>query len=128
MNMKIEKNWLEWSCFALSLLLICGTISYLAYDALNGAEKPADIEVKLGKPEQLSNYFSVPLTLINHGNETAASVQVEVTMKTGDAIERAELLFDFLPRSGRREGFVTFKSDPRLAQELKGRAIGYTEP
>ncbi|HEX8476320.1 MAG TPA: hypothetical protein VF666_20130 [Pyrinomonadaceae bacterium] len=125
---KIRKNWFEWSVFAVGLVLVVGTLAYLAYDGATLGDAPPTVEVRLGTPRQGSHNFLVPITVINHGDKTAEGVAIEVTLEDGSPTpERGELTFAFLPRQASREGFVTFQTDPRNAQ-LKTRVLGYEEP
>lgn len=125
---KLHKNWFEWVVFAVGLILVTGTLAYLIYDGATMGSSPPRLEVRLGTPEQRSNHFTVPVTVLNHGDKTAGGVRIEVLMKSeGVERERSELDIPFLPRGAQREGWVTFEQDPRSA-ELKARVLGYEEP
>jgi len=125
---KMKKNWLEWSVFATGLILVCATLGYFLYAGLSLGDKPPNLEVRLGTPEQQQFNFIVPVTVINHGDETAEGVQVEVIMESGgEQKARGELEIAFLPRHATREGWVTFDQDPRAAQ-LKACVLGYQKP
>lgn len=125
---KLQKNWLEWSVFAVSLVLVAGTVGYLIYEGVATGSAPPSIEVRLGTPEQRTHNFIVPVTVINNGDQTAAGLHIEVVMEIGGAEQaRAELDLPFLPRHATREGWVTFDKDPRNAQ-LKARVLGYEKP
>ena len=91
---------------------------------------PPSLEVRLGAPEQRAHNFIVPVTVTNHGDETAEGITIEVSMEQAGGQEpavRGELTIAFLPRRATREGFVTFDQDPRAAQ-LKARVLGYEKP
>jgi uncharacterized protein (TIGR02588 family) len=125
---KIEKTWLEWVVFALALILVSSTLSYLIYAGVSMGHEPPSIEVRLGTPEQRQFNFIVPVTVVNHGDETAEGVKIEVVMESGgEEKARGELDIVFLPRHATREGWVTFEQDPRTAQ-LKARVLGYQKP
>lgn len=125
---KIEKNWLEWLVFALGLVLVAGAVGYLVYDGATLGDSPPSIELVLGTPEQKPHAFIVPVTLINHGDETAEGVEVEVTLEqAGAPSERGHFTIAFLPRRARREAWVAFQTDPRGGQ-LKPRVLGYEKP
>ncbi len=125
---KLQKNRLEWMVFAIGLALVLGTISYLTYAGLMIGSDPPSIEVRLGAPEQREHNFIVPVTVVNHGDQTAAGIHIEVVMEQdGAEKERGELDLPFLPRHATREGWVTFAQDPRTAQ-LKARVLGYEKP
>ncbi|CAN5712908.1 TIGR02588 family protein [soil metagenome] len=125
---KMQKNWLEWVVFALGLILVSSTLGYLIYAGASMGHEPPSIEVRLGTPEPGQFNFTVPVTIVNHGDETAEGVRIEVVVESrGEAKERAELDVAFLPRHATREGWVTFDQDPRASQ-LKARVLGYQKP
>ena len=126
---KLQKNWVEWTVFAVSLVLVASALSYLVYDGATMGSEPPSLEVRLGTPEQRPHNFIVPVTVTNHGDETAEGITVEVSMEDAGGGEpaRGELTIAFLPRRATREGFVTFDRDPRAVQ-LKARVLGYEKP
>ncbi len=126
---KLQKNWFEWIVFGVGLLLVVSTLSYLAYDAATLGDAPPSIEVRTGDTLQRPHNFIVPVTLVNHGDQTAEGVMVEVTLESGgEEKERAEFTVPFLPRRSTREGWVAFQTDPRTVQQLKARVLGYEKP
>lgn len=125
---KTKKNWLEWVVFALGLIFVSVTLGYLIYAGSTMGHEAPSIEVRLGTPERQQFNFLVPVTVINHGDETAEGVRIEVVLENSGALrERAELDVAFLPRHATREGWVTFEQDPGAAQ-LKARVLGYQRP
>ncbi|MGI8995287.1 MAG: hypothetical protein ACR2GW_01295 [Pyrinomonadaceae bacterium] len=128
MTERLEKNWLEWSVFGVSLVLVLGTLAYLVYAAVTLGDQPPLIEIQLGAPEQRAGEFAVPVTVVNRGDQPAEGIQFAVTLESGGAeIERGEFSVPFLPRGATREGWVSFRTDPRTAQ-LKARVLGYESP
>jgi uncharacterized protein (TIGR02588 family) len=125
---KLEKNWLEWICFATSLLLVISLLAYLFYAAVTGADSPALIELQLSPPEERGGKFSINVVAENRGEQTAEGVYVEVVLKRDGKEERGMFVIDRLPRRGKRRGVVTFETDPRLASSVEARALGYAEP
>ncbi|HEV7905492.1 MAG TPA: hypothetical protein VGO96_16745 [Pyrinomonadaceae bacterium] len=131
---KLQKNWLEWTVFACGLVLVVATLGYLAYEGATMGNDPPSIEVRLGTPEQRTHNFIVPVTVTNHGDETAEGITVEVTLENNGSGEggssepvRGELTIAFLPRRATREGWVTFQQDPRSGR-LTARVLGYEKP
>ncbi len=125
---KLKKNMLEWVVFAVSLVLVGGTVAYLGYAGWTMGQQPPSIEVRLGTAEQHVQSYVLPVTVFNHGDETAASLRVEVVLVSGSGKEeRGELDIPFVPRHAKREGWVTFEQDPRSGQ-LKARVLGYETP
>jgi len=124
---KVAKNWVEWTVFAFSALLIAGVISFLSYETVMIGNAPPDIHVQIGTPEQRSNYFAVPIEVMNKGDHTAEGVHIEVVLRSGDKEETGDFEIQFLPRRGSREAWVTFKDDPRKGS-VEARVLGYEKP
>jgi uncharacterized protein (TIGR02588 family) len=125
---RIAKHPVEWIVFAVSLVLVAGTVGLLAWDAVQGEDSPAALSIELGRPEPREGTWAVPVTVRNRGDMTAENVNVEVTLETpGAAPETAEFEAAFVPRQSKREGWVTFRSDPSRGK-LSGRAAGYSTP
>jgi uncharacterized protein (TIGR02588 family) len=127
MNNKINKNWLEWTVFGLSAVLIVLVIGFLIFESATIGDALPDIQVQTGKPEARTDHFAVPLEVMNKGDQTAEGVHIEVVLRAGGKEERADLEIAFLPRRGRREAWVTFKADPRDGK-LEARVLGYEKP
>jgi uncharacterized protein (TIGR02588 family) len=123
-----QKNWLEWSVFAVSLLLVAGAIAYLAYDAAMLGDQPPIIEVRLGAPEQRANAYAIPVSVTNQGDQTAEGVVVEVVLERGAEQEQAQFEIAFVPRGSTRNGWVTFQSDPHSADQVTGHVLGFELP
>ena len=126
---KLQKNWVEWAVFAVGLVLVVAALTYLVYEGATMGSDPPSLEVRLGTPEQRAHNFIVPVTVKNHGDETAEGVTIEVLLESGGSVEpeRGELTIAFIPRLATREGFVTFQKDPRNAR-LTARVLGYEKP
>jgi uncharacterized protein (TIGR02588 family) len=125
---KLEKNWLEWICFAISLLLVISLLGYLLYAAVTTGKSPPHIELQLGPPQERGGKFFINVVAENRGEQTAEGVYVEVLLKANGKEERGMFVIDRLPRQGIRRGIVTFETDPRGASSVEARALGYAEP
>lgn len=129
MKKKLQKNWVEWVVFTIGLLLVVSTLSYLAYDAATITDAPPSIEVRAGQPLERPHNFIIPVSLTNHGDQTAEGVLVEVVLENGgQEKERGEFTVAFLPRRATREGWVAFQTDPRTVEQTKARVLGYEKP
>jgi uncharacterized protein (TIGR02588 family) len=124
---EIKKNWLEWAVFYVSLALVVGVTGYLAYDAATAGTEEAEIEVSLGEPAASGAGFAVPVRVSNRGGQTAEGVHVEVLLRHAGGEERGEFVVAFVSRRSAREGFVTFRADPRGGQ-TEARVVGYEKP
>lgn len=125
---RVEKNRLEWIVFALGLVLVLGTLGFLVWDASQGEDSPPELTVTLGRPEPRSEGWAVPVTVRNHGGETAEGARVVVTLELpGGEKEEAEYDVAFVPRGSQREGWVHFLHPPGTGR-LTGRVSGYEKP
>jgi uncharacterized protein (TIGR02588 family) len=125
----LEKNWLEWIVFAASLVLVVSALGYLVYDVSTFGEAPPIVEFQLGTPQPQSNHFLIPVSVSNRGDETAEGVHIEVVLESGGKEqESGEFEIAFLPRHSTREGWVTFKTDPRTVEQMKARVLGFEKP
>lgn len=123
-----QKNWLEWTIFGFSLLLILATAGTLVQQEFSLEDNPPDPHIGLGTPESHDGYFAVPVTVTNRGDSTAASVQVEVVLRTPDGeSETGQFDLPYLPRRSTREGWVTFRHDPAKGK-MEPRILGYEKP
>ncbi len=125
---KPKKNWLEWTVFALSLLLVLTTAGLLVHEHLSLGHEPADPQVTLGEPEAHDGYFAVPVKVVNRGDNTAESVQIEIELQLpGEKSEKGQVQLQYLPRQATRHAWVTFRHDPRQGK-LEPRVLGYEKP
>ena len=124
---KVQKNWVEWTVFAFSAVLIASVIGFLVYESAAIGDAPPDIQVQIGTPEPRTGYFAVPVEVLNKGDHTAEGVHIEMVLKGAGEEEAGDFEIQFLPRRGSREAWVTFKSDPRNGT-LEARVLGYEKP
>jgi uncharacterized protein (TIGR02588 family) len=126
--MKMQKNWIEWSVFAGSAVVIafCAVMLFVAMN--EGGDGAPSLHLSAGAATQVATGFQVPLTIRNEGDSTAESVHVAVTLESkGLILEKAEIEFAFVPQDSERMGFVSFSRDPRCCNVVV-RADGYTRP
>lgn len=125
----VEKNWLEWSVFAVSLVVLVFIFGFLGYDALTSENEQPDIQISLGAPEAHDGYYVVPVHFKNDGGQSVEDVQVEVSlMRSGQARETSSVTAPDLPRQSSREAWVVFSTDPGEVDELDARLVSYVVP
>ena len=111
---KPEKNLLEWTVFAIGLVLVLATLGYLVRESIADEGKPPDVVVRLGEPRPSESGYLVPVEVANDGPTTAEDVLVPIFLEMPDGRrEEAELSIAFLPRDSKRHGWVSFRGDPR---------------
>jgi uncharacterized protein (TIGR02588 family) len=121
-----QKNWLEWSVFAIGLALVASVLAYLMYDALTLGDTPPMMDVQVGRPEQQLDQIIVPVSITNRGEQPAEGVIVEV-VREGDQ-EQAQFEIAFLPRGATGEGWASFEANADVPGQYKARVIGFEKP
>jgi uncharacterized protein (TIGR02588 family) len=125
---KPVKNWLEWTVFAVGLLLLVATLGYLVRETLVSKKGPPDIVVSLGPARPSASGYLVPVEVMNRGETTAEDVRVPVFLDNPDGEpEEAELSVAFLPSESRREGWLSFRGDPARGT-LRVGAVAFEVP
>ncbi len=119
------KNALEWTVFALSLVLFVGVLGFLGFQALSGAPTPPRLEISLGEPLKAGKQMLIPVRVENRGTTTAQGVEIEVSRRGRD--QTAAFSLPHVPRGGERQGWVVFDA-PLQRSELEARVLGYQEP
>jgi uncharacterized protein (TIGR02588 family) len=120
---------LEWIAAGLGLLLTLGMLAIIGQEALRGdsSQLPA-IEVRVARVVPAPSGFLVEIVANNRSGGTAAAVQIEGMLKSGETeIEAASLTLDYVPGHAERKGGLFFTRDPRLYQ-LEVRPLGYQAP
>ena len=124
-----NKNPLEWVVFFISLLLLCGVLGYLVYDALTIGSQPPTIELELGEVTVHGEQYMLPVTIRNVGDRTAEDVIVEVVLLSDtEELEAAELTAAFVARDSTASGWAAFTIDPGTATSIEARVLGFQQP
>lgn len=111
---KPTKNALEWAVFAVGLVLVLATLGYLVRESAVGDGGPPEIVVHLGEPQPSAGGHLLPVEVVNGGQTTAEDVLVPIFLEMADGKrEEAELNIAFVPRHSKRNGWVSFRNDPR---------------
>ncbi len=120
---------LEWISAGIGLGLTVAIVALIGREALNGeTAQPPAIGVVAGRVTPIQAGFVVEVTAVNRSGGTAAAVEVEGELKSGDeSIESSSLTFDYVPGHAERKGGLFFTEDPRR-HRLEVRALGYQAP
>ena len=125
---KPDKNPLEWTVFGIGLVLVLATLGYLVQESVTTQPGPPDVVARMGAPVPSRNGYLVPVEVANVGRATAEDVLIPVVLDLGNGTqEQAELTIAFLPRDSRREGWISFRNDPRRGRLSLG-AIAFEVP
>lgn len=124
-----KKNYLEWTVFVISFLLIVAILCYLVYQVYTKKEESPDIYTEYWADPSEHNPYRYLVILYNRGGQTAETVTVELAVKQGGKdVEKAELQIPFVPKASKREGWVNFSEDPSRADTIEARVISYKKP
>ena len=127
MKRDLEKNALEWTVFGLGLVLLMAMLGYLVREAVTTGSRPPDLKVLLGASRAATGGFQVPVTVVNRGDRVAEGVSVTITLAAKAEREEAVLSIPFLPHQSKREGWVTFRGDPKDGNLQVG-PVAYESP
>ena len=126
--MKDRKNLLEWSVFAVGLLLILASLAYLVNESISGGKKPADIQVEAGTATHRHGGYAVPLRIRNSGDETAEEVLIRAELRNaGEILEEVDLHLPYVPRASEREAVIVLRRNPAQGR-LDVRVISFQKP
>lgn len=118
----------EWAVAALGLVLVLGSIGYIAWEGIAREETPPEIAISALSTQKLRTGYVVAIRARNSGGTTAADVKVEGTLREGSrVVETSEMTFRYLPLRSTREGGLFFENDP-ARYTLTLRARGYETP
>lgn len=120
---------LEWIAAGIGLVLTLAILVVIGREALSGeTETTAAIEVRAMTVSQMPSGFVVEIVARNASGATAAEVEIEGVLKSGETeVETSGLTLDYVPGHAERKGGLFFSKDPRSYQ-LEVRALGYQRP
>lgn len=118
---------LEWVVAGVSALVVLGTAGFLVREA-TGPSSPPLITVQVDTVVRAGQGWLVEFQARNSGHSTAAGLVIEgeLTSDTG-AVEKSEMIIDYVPARGKRQGGLFFSHDPRQ-NRLDIRPKGYERP
>jgi uncharacterized protein (TIGR02588 family) len=126
--MKLQKNWLEWTVFGVSALIVAGVLALLVNQALATGDEPPEVLVVTAEPQRTGAGYLVPVQAINRGAATVENAEIEVSLEEGGrVVEKGTFMVAFLPRRSKRNGWVQFERDPRCCR-IRARAVGFEKP
>jgi uncharacterized protein (TIGR02588 family) len=113
---------------ALGLVLVLGTIAFLAHQALTTEGKAPSVSVEVVTVTPIAGGHLVRFRARNTGGGTAAALHIKGELRRdGSTIERSAAVLDYLPSSGEREGGLIFRENPN-SYELRLAPEGYVDP
>jgi uncharacterized protein (TIGR02588 family) len=109
-----EKNWVEWTVFGISLVLVASILGYLLFLEFVPVSKDVTFDITVRPVNQIGTAYHVPIKIKNESNRTARDVMVEIT-SANDLNVKSEITFDYVPKHSEREGMAVFENDPGSA-------------
>lgn len=118
----------EWVTGAVGLLLVLGTVGFIAYSALGNEPSLPDVTVEHIATERMAGGYVVRFRARNSGSATAASLSISGELSNGTtAVETSAIVLDYLAADAERLGGLMFRNDP-AGYELRLEARGYVDP
>lgn len=120
----LDKNWLEWTVFGISIVLVASIVCYLLYLEVKPSSKDFRYEINFEEPKLMRDRFMVALTVANKSNQSVQDLSLEIK-SNGENSETADLQIDYLPRHSHREAKVFFIDKPT---NLEGHIQSFNVP
>ena len=118
----------EWVSAGLGLLVVVGAVGFLGYNAVTTDPYVPVVAIEHIDTEQTPGGYIVRFRARNSGPSTAASLNISGSLYDGSSlVERSEVVLDYLPPRGERQGGLIFQTDP-AGHDLRLRANGYVDP
>lgn len=115
MSQERQRTLAEWVTLGISLTIMLALVGLITYEYFGRGNRPAVIEVRpqLDELRQEAGAYYLPVEVTNEGDQTAASVWVELTLVAPDnGQESARLHVEFLAGGATEEGVVVFRQNP----------------
>lgn len=126
MSQQRERSAAEWVTFGVSTALLLAVVALIAIQMRGQVAAPAPVATVL-EVREVGERFHVDVVVTNHGDETAANVQVSATLDIANQVSSADQTIDFLAGNEDAELVFAFDDHPR-SDQLTVRVTGYTVP
>lgn len=118
----------EWVIAGAGLILVIASVGTAFYRAVTEDPTPPNFVFSVNSIEQTGGGYVVKFSVANSGNETAAALTVEGTLKDGEeSAETSTAAFAYAPANSVRQGGLLFTKNPNDFR-LQIRALGYEQP
>ena len=124
---KPEKNWLEWTVFGASAVLVTGVAAWLIWLHFTSARAPALLDVAAAESRRTTAGYDLAVDVVNAGDATAERVRIEVVAPAPGGPERREVEIELVPYRSTRRVWVTLAPTASPAQAA-ARVLSYQEP
>lgn len=111
----------------IGLLIVLGTVGYLAFDTLRGGPQEPVLAVAILQVRQVEGAFAVDVEIRNGGRAAAADVHVAAVPGPGQPEGlRAQARIDYVPGQSAARATLLFAADPGPAPDVH--VVGYSAP
>lgn len=120
---------LEWAIGLVSALLVAGLIGFVLAQAIGETARIPELTARVDAIDAAAaGGFRVRFTALNHGNASAAAVEVSGTLERPDGQrEESTVTLDYVPALSQASGWMLFEHDPKLGV-LTVMPRGFSEP
>ncbi|MCF3642150.1 TIGR02588 family protein [Rhizobium sp. TRM95111] len=123
-----EAHWIEWLTGLVSAALVLAIVAWIAYEAIRREDTPPDLTITVLDTRRTGSGHRVTFEIRNAAPTSAAAVTVVGEIRGGDSVlDRAEVIFDYVPAESKAKGALIFEDDP-AAGMLVIRPTGFTDP
>lgn len=125
---KLGKNWLEWTVFGCSSLLVAALVGFLGWSAWTHTGEPAEVGTHIEDPVLVGKTWQVKVEVENRGDHACEGVEIEIEWEAQK--QTARFILPELPRAGRRSGYAIFQTvgaKKLETRDLEARVVGYEE-
>lgn len=126
---KEGRSGAEWTTLAVSILIVLALVGLVSYQHFAGGTEPPLIEVEpqTGEMRQDGDAYYLPVTVTNKGDITAESIEIELSLDSGDGeMEAISFTVEFLAGGERAHQTAVFYKDP--AQGTLSHNISFSVP
>jgi uncharacterized protein (TIGR02588 family) len=120
-----QRSFPEFVTYAVSLAVLALLVGGLGYVWMRGDDAPPllEIELGLGDIEQRNEAWYLPVSVTNHGDQSAQDVVVEVAL--GE--ETRSFTIALMPGGATRAGTVIFSTDPAKG-DVTAEVVSFISP
>jgi uncharacterized protein (TIGR02588 family) len=126
MTSRPPRTTAEWVSLAVSVTVLLLLVALIVAQIPDG-DRPAASEARIERIRLVADTFHVDVSVHNHGDKTAANVQVSADFSVGDEAFSGDQTIDFLSGGEDRELSFVFDRDP-ASGNLRVAVTGYAVP
>lgn len=124
---RVARNRVEWTTFAIAAAVVLAIATAMVVQSFGSFDPAAPVAELVGATRNTDGHWFVPVDVTNHGDETAAQVQVTAELTIEGVTTTGDQVIDFL--GGDEVVHLTFGFDDDPAGgELVVRVTGFSKP